>query len=141
MLHDAWLFAECSEAERARIAASSTMRAVPGGNVVVREGAQGDTCFVVLDGHALVSRGERLLGDDGPPAVVGVLALAGLPHHATVTAVTDMKLLAFSRRTYERMRAEGGARSIAHRLDVVVAEQRRLAQCAPVAVRVLSSVL
>jgi CRP-like cAMP-binding protein len=141
LLRHVWLFSECTEDELRGIVAATRTRAVPAGGIVIREGEFGTSCFVVAAGQALVERGAQILGSDNRPAVIGAVALAGLPHRASVTAMTDMLLLEFDRETYERLRRDGSLRSVAHRLDVIVAEQRRLASQAPVGVRVPSAIL
>ena len=96
---------------------------------------------MVVEGQAIVERDGRILGNDGIPAVIGSVALAGCPHNATVTAVTDMRLFAFDLRTYARLRREGLLKSVAHRLEVVVREQQRLERCTPIEVNVLAGIL
>ena len=52
-----------------------------------------------------------------------------------------MRLLAFDIRTYARLRREAGLKSVADRLEVVVAEQQRLDRCTPIAIDVLAGIL
>jgi CRP-like cAMP-binding protein len=55
--------------------------------------------YIILDGEAKVTRGEHHLGDYGPGDYFGEIALLldDSPRTATVTAVTDMTLLALTR--------------------------------------------
>ncbi len=71
---------------------------VPAGQVVIREGDDGDLFYVVLQGSLRVTQGGRELRTLGAGAGFGEIALLrDTPRTATVTAVTDVELGAVDR--------------------------------------------
>lgn len=94
------LFESCSEKNIKSIADQTRTRKFSAGDEIIAEGSQKTMGFyIILDGEAEVSRGEHHLGDYGPGDYFGEIALLldDLPRTATVTAVTDMTLLALAR--------------------------------------------
>lgn len=70
----------------------ATMRAFTAGEVLMRQGAEGESCFLVASGHVSVTRTDTStpLASLGPGALVGQLALLDrAPRSATVTATSD----------------------------------------------------
>jgi CRP-like cAMP-binding protein len=91
------LFSTCTRAQLKRIDSLTTYHRAPAGRVLTREGNRGLEFIVILRGTARTSRGGLPLGQIGPGAFFGELAL--LDRHetcATVTAETDMDLLVSS---------------------------------------------
>lgn len=88
------LFAGCNLRQLIRIASLSTEITLPAGEVLFREGEPGREAFVLLDGTAAVSVGERAIAVLQPGAVFGDL---GLVEHqrrlATVTATSPISVL------------------------------------------------
>ena len=71
---------------------------VPAGQVVIREGDDGDLFYVVLEGSLRVTQGGRELRTLGTGAGFGEIALLrDTPRTATVTATTDVALGAVDR--------------------------------------------
>jgi len=71
---------------------------VPAGQVVIREGDDGDLFYVVLQGSLRVTQGGRELRTLGTGAGFGEIALLrDTPRTATVTAITDVDLGAVDR--------------------------------------------
>jgi MFS family permease len=71
---------------------------IPAGQVVIREGDDGDLFYVVLEGSLLVTQGGRELRMLGAGAGFGEIALLrDTPRTATVTASTDVALGAVDR--------------------------------------------
>jgi CRP-like cAMP-binding protein len=74
----------------------ATLRSFPAGALIMREGTEGDACFLIVGGKLAVSRATSAtaLATLGPGALVGQLALLDrAPRSATVTAQTDTTVL------------------------------------------------
>jgi CRP-like cAMP-binding protein len=94
------LFESCSEKNVKSIAEQTRTRKFTAGDEIVAEGSQKTMGFyIILDGEAKVTRGEHHLGDYGPGDYFGEIALLldDSPRTATVTATTDMTVLALAR--------------------------------------------
>jgi CRP/FNR family cyclic AMP-dependent transcriptional regulator len=88
------LFAECSQRELLAVAHAVREVDHKAGTVIAREGEPGIGLFIVRDGTASVSIGGVNKGTITPGEFFGEIALLdGGPRTATVTAVSDMKLL------------------------------------------------
>ena len=88
------LFSDCSNRDLqtiARVVKDIDHRA---GTVIAREGEPGVGLFVIVDGEAEVTIGGKKKATLGPGEFFGEIALLdGGPRTATVTAITDVKLL------------------------------------------------
>ena len=98
------LFAACSKAELRALPRITTELDAAAGTILCTEGTTGLTCYVVMEGTATVT----IDGDDidavGRGGFFGEMALLdGGPRVATVTAVTDMRLLVLSRNELTRL--------------------------------------
>lgn len=101
------LFAACSPAELNHVAYLADERHVTNGEVLIREGEVGGDFFLVVEGTARVTKHGEELRELGPGAFFGELALLDLgPRTATVTAVTDMRLLTIAPRGLASMLME-----------------------------------
>lgn len=89
----------------ARLAKRMERREVAPGAVLVREGEPGDRFYVVCAGMLSVTR--RSLGPAGilrPGDYFGEVALAmGMPHTATVTAITPAVVASCDRATFDEL--------------------------------------
>lgn len=95
------LFATCSNADLAAIAAAVDELEVEAGRVLVAEGEVGKEAFVIVEGEAVVSRGGEVLNTIGPGNPFGEMALVDRsPRNATVTASTPMRLLVIGQREF-----------------------------------------
>ncbi len=73
----------------------------PEGHDLVREGAPGLEFYLVVDGHAKVTRRGRKVGELGPGSFFGELAvLVDRPRNATVTALGPMEVIVLTRREF-----------------------------------------
>jgi hypothetical protein len=97
----------------------------PAGAVVIREGDPGDRFFVIDVGEAVVTVGGREIARPGPGGDVGEIALLrDVPRTATVTALTDLRLLALEREDF--LSAVTGSRPSAEAAHLEV--ERRLSE-------------
>jgi CRP/FNR family transcriptional regulator, cyclic AMP receptor protein len=88
------LFADCSKRDLELIARVAKDVSHPAGTVIAREGEPGVGLFIILDGKAEVTIGGSKKAMLGSGDFFGEIALLdGGPRTATVTAITDLKLL------------------------------------------------
>jgi CRP/FNR family transcriptional regulator, cyclic AMP receptor protein len=124
------LFSPCAKHELRRVAALVDQVEVPEGKVLMREGAPGRECFVVVQGSATVKRRGRKIATVGPGSFFGELALLDQgPRVATVTADTDMQLLVLSARDFSSLL--DAVPSVSRRILRGVAERLRAAESTP----------
>ncbi len=94
------VFTGLSEQELERIAQVAVPRTFEAGELILREGASGDTCYVMRSGRARVTRehaGGRTitLTNLGPGEIFGELAMfAGEVRSATVEAIEETEVVA-----------------------------------------------
>lgn len=132
-LHGVRFFEFLTEEERAEFLEAAEPVSFRAGEVIIREGEDAGSLFVLRSGKVEVSKrvpggGEHPLAeiDAGEQmAVVGERGLLGeSAASATVRAATDVEAVRISRRTFRRMISEG--RPAAYRLSYHIA--RTLAQ-------------
>jgi hypothetical protein len=81
------------ELSRLLMGATPTIRRLPAGEVLTRQGSPGDALFLLLDGVLAVDVDGRVLAEIGPGAVLGERALLeGGTRTATLTAVTPVRV-------------------------------------------------
>jgi len=103
------LWAGLDPAARAELQARLRRIALPGGEVLFREGDPADMLYMLASGALGVSvqgdQGEqRRIARIAPPETIGEMALIShAPRSATVTALRDSVLLALSRSDFERL--------------------------------------
>jgi CRP-like cAMP-binding protein len=91
------LFASLSKNERSELAQHSTEIDAPEGTKLVREGEFAHEFFVIEQGRAEVTRGDRKIAELGPGDFMGEMGLlGGIQRNASVTAVTQMTLIVMS---------------------------------------------
>jgi CRP-like cAMP-binding protein len=122
------LFSACSKRELSRIASLADEIEVPKGRVLTREGDPGRECFVVVDGRATVTVGDRgRAARLSPGACFGEMSLLDQkPRSATVEAQTDMRLLVLESRSFSSLLQE--VPSVARKVLVAMAGRLRTAE-------------
>ena len=124
------MFGECSDDELRRIADISTGVERPAGSVLTQAGASGDSFFFIVDGRVSVETpagyGDPLHTGD----FFGEMSLIdGEPRSATVTALTDVRLLVVNRTHFWHLLDD--APDLLRRILVVLSRRvRRLEQAA-----------
>jgi len=101
-LADLKILAHCTPGQLRRIDQLCTPVSVRAGYVLCRRGEPARQCFIVVAGRAEVTVDGRVMASIGPGQLIGEIALMapGGRRTATVTAVTDMRLLAFTAAEY-----------------------------------------
>jgi CRP-like cAMP-binding protein len=98
------LFAGCTRKELADISQLTFQVDRSAGDTLCREGETGLECLIIVEGEASVTVAGTLVALMGPGDFVGELALLdSRPRVATVTALTDVRLLALSRREFNSL--------------------------------------
>jgi MFS family permease len=95
---------------------------LPAGTVVIREGEPGDLFYVVGEGEVRVTVGGQEVARYGPGHFFGEIALLrDVPRQATVTTITDVRLLALERDHF--LTAITGSRSASIAANTVIDER------------------
>jgi CRP-like cAMP-binding protein len=98
------LFRECTTRELEDICTLTDEVRVDAGEVLTREGASGQECYVVSDGVAAISLRGREIAEARPGDVIGEMALVDVDlRAATVTAKTEMSLLVLEPRSFSAL--------------------------------------
>jgi CRP/FNR family cyclic AMP-dependent transcriptional regulator len=124
------LFSECTDEELRRIADISRVVEAPVGTVVTQMGTPGDSFFFLIDGRVSVQTpagpGEPLTPGD----FFGEMSLLdGEPRSATVTAITDLRMLVVDRPHFWRLLNE--TPDLVRRILVILSRRiRRLERAA-----------
>jgi MFS family permease len=88
----------------------------PAGSVVIREGDPGDRFYMIEDGTVSVAAGGLPIATLGPGGYFGEIALLrNVPRTATISAETDLRLLALEREDF--LAAVTGSRPSSERAD------------------------
>jgi MFS family permease len=84
-----------------RVLADVIARDAAAGDVLIREGDRGDLFYVIVEGTVEITRGGEHVSEQGPGAYVGEIALLrDVPRTASVTAKTQLRLLALEREPF-----------------------------------------
>jgi CRP-like cAMP-binding protein len=98
------LFNDCTDEELRRIADISRTVEMPAGTVVTEVGTPGDSFFFIIDGRVSVQTPVGIGDPLRPGDFFGEMSLLdGDPRSATVTAVTDLRLLVVDRSHFWRL--------------------------------------
>jgi MFS family permease len=95
------IFAPLSAPAIERIMAELVRLDVPAGEILIREGDEGDRFYVIVEGEAEVTRaGTHVVTRRAGEHVGEIALLRNMPRTATVTAVTGLRLLALEREPF-----------------------------------------
>jgi CRP/FNR family transcriptional regulator/CRP/FNR family cyclic AMP-dependent transcriptional regulator len=98
------LFNDCTDEELRRIADISRTVETPAGTVVTEIGTPGDSFFFIIDGRVSVQTPVGIGDPLCPGDFFGEMSLLdGEPRSATVTAITDLRLLVVERSHFWRL--------------------------------------
>jgi predicted MFS family arabinose efflux permease len=98
LLQRTHVFAPLPYAALRRLAASLGQRTAEPGDVIVRQGEDGDVVYVIAEGRVSVTRNGEAIRELGPADVFGELALIlDVPRTATVTAIEAVLLRTVAR--------------------------------------------
>jgi len=101
------LFSGLRERDLERIGALADIVDLPAERRIMTQGERGAEMFVMVGGNARVERDGESLGERGPGAVLGEIALIdGGPRTASVTLATDSRLLVLARREFHTLMDE-----------------------------------
>ena len=98
------LFHGCSPKEVARVARSTTEQRHDAGALIVEEGQEGESFYVIVEGHVEILRDGEVLNTLGPGQFFGEVALLGhTERNATVRAATPVRLLVLGARGFRSL--------------------------------------
>jgi CRP/FNR family transcriptional regulator, cyclic AMP receptor protein len=98
------LFSGLRQRELEQVAQLADEVDLPAGQVLMREGENGNQAFIIGSGEALVERGGRQVATLGPGAVLGEMALvAEGPRVGTVTLTTPAHLFVLAHREFHSL--------------------------------------
>jgi CRP-like cAMP-binding protein len=101
------LFGQLGKRELQRVGQLADVLDLPAGRTLMRQGERGAEAMVIVEGRANVERDGRLLYEAGPSDVLGEMALlSNRPRIATVTLLTDTRLLVLARREFDALMTE-----------------------------------
>jgi CRP-like cAMP-binding protein len=105
------LFKSLDDVGRARLLTSGVVSRWAEGDVIILQGAEGETMYLVLSGQVRVTteaaNGEVLLADLGRDACFGeVSVLTGKKRTATVVALSEVDCVGFEKHRIERLLAD-----------------------------------
>jgi CRP-like cAMP-binding protein len=84
----------CDRDDLAALIKESEPCSLPAGWAMIAEGTPADFCYAILKGSAGIYRGDQLIAEIGPGALVGEMAvLTGELRSATVTTLTRVSAL------------------------------------------------
>ncbi len=107
LLGRASLFQGLSRRHLREIARVSTARRAEPGQELVKEGAVGSVCFLILEGTAKVVRGGRTVTKLGPGDLFGEMSLlTNAPRTASVIATAPMECIALSAAAFRKVLLE-----------------------------------
>ncbi len=101
------LFTGLGTRELRRVGQLTDIIDLPAGRVLMRQGEWGREMMVLLEGRLKVERDGQVVDEVGPGGVVGEMALlAEGPRNATVTLLTEARLLVVGNREFHALMDE-----------------------------------
>lgn len=118
------MFSSLNKKELALVSRAADVVKVKAGKEIVTEGTAGHEFYLILDGEAVVKKGNRKIATLGPGQYFGELALLDRgPRSATIVAGTDVELVVIGQR--ELMAVLDAVPAVAHKLLVSMAARVR----------------
>jgi CRP/FNR family cyclic AMP-dependent transcriptional regulator len=101
------LFAQCSDAEMARVASIADEVDFGEGRQLTKQSAPGQAFVVLVEGTAEVRQGDHVINHVGAGDFVGEIALVtGQPRTATVVATSPVHALVIEGQAFQRLLSE-----------------------------------
>jgi CRP-like cAMP-binding protein len=101
------LFSECSRSELEAVATVADEVHLPAGRVLIRQGDVGRELFVLVDGKVDVEQDGKKLGTRSTGDFLGEIAVVTRrPRTATVTTLTDVRVLVLTDLNFKRLLAD-----------------------------------
>ena len=101
------LFGQCSRAELEAVATVADELHLPAGRVLIQQGDVGRELFVLIDGKVDVQQDGKTVGTKSSGDFLGEIALVTRrPRSATVTALTDVRVLVLTDLNFKRLLAD-----------------------------------
>ena len=101
------LFGQCGSREIQRLGELTDVLDLPAGRVLIRQGEVGREMFIIVDGRAAIDVDGEVIAERGPGEVVGEMALlTEQPRRATVTLLTDARVLVVAHREFHALMDE-----------------------------------
>jgi CRP-like cAMP-binding protein len=98
------IFASCRDKDLRQIAQLLDEVDLPDGKVLMREGDTGSEMFIIVSGTTRVERDGQSIGESGPGAVLGEMALVSEGRrNATVTAVGPVRAFVVGHREFHAL--------------------------------------
>jgi hypothetical protein len=133
LLRSSPTFGMLAAPELERLARGMSPVSLEPGAMLIREGEEGDTAYVIADGQFDIAAGGRNLATLGRGEILGEIALLrGGPRTADVTAVDEARVYALEREAF--LEAVGGSHRAAGALDTLI--DRRLDEIAQASGRI-----
>jgi cyclic nucleotide-binding protein len=127
LLRSTSLFGMLDQPRLERIAAAMVPRTVAAGTTFIHAGDEGDNIYLIDNGEAVVSAGDREVAVLGKGAYVGEIALLrDVPRTADVAARTDLHMLSLDRDTFLSAVAGGGGVAVDEEVETRLRQLRDL---------------
>jgi CRP-like cAMP-binding protein len=107
------LFSECSRSELEAVATVADELHLPAGRVLIRQGDVGRELFVLVEGKVEVEQDGEKIGTRSSGDFLGEIAVVTRrPRTATVTTVTDVRVLVLTDLNFRRLLADVPSMSV-----------------------------
>ena len=104
MLRSIPIFSKCGTHDLEQVAQLVDEIELPAGKTLIREGDRGAEMFLLVSGKARVERKGKTIGEFGPGAVLGEMALISeAPRNATVTAIEPLRAFVVAHREFHSL--------------------------------------
>jgi CRP-like cAMP-binding protein len=136
--------ARFTDAELQILVGAATLRRVPAGEVLIREGDPGRSCLVLLEGEVEVVKRvgdiDRIISTMPTGSLLGQVALVDRsPRSATVRARGDVTVMELSRDVFETLLRAQSPLALRFQEQIAIAGARQLRQSTEALARILES--